>query len=167
MHFDPKPPAEIEKERAAQGVWPAGEYPFEVLEKAMIGQYESYTEERKSKSGNDMIQLVLSVKHPTGAKRVLRDWLVTEMAVKLHDASWACGLGTAYSTGKLEASNFIGKRGTLKLGIEKDKEGKYDDRNAVKGYVLGTGAVQDAYAPDPAPVAPAVSKDDIEDEIPF
>jgi hypothetical protein len=137
VQFQPKSKSEIEKERVAQGAWPVGNYEFEVLDRGKVGTFEFFTEERKSQNGNEMIQLVLSVTHPIGIKRVLRDYLLDSVAVKLHDAAAACGLIDQYNAGSLIADDFVGEKGVLKLGIEKDATGLYADRNNVRGYVIG------------------------------
>lgn len=145
---------EIEKERSAQGPW-VGEYPFEILDQAEIGEYIQYTQEKISKAGNPMIQLVMVFTHPTGHKRILRDWITSDNKVKLHDAMTACGL--TYGE-KVTANDFIRRRGVAILAKGKD------GYNEVRGYILNGApqAQKSSTTPSEAP-----KQDELEDSIPF
>jgi hypothetical protein len=68
---------------------------------------------------------------------VIPDYLVEKRAEKLKHAAAACGLLDKYETGSLPASDFRGKRGRLKLAVEKGKNG-YADRNVVADYLVTT-----------------------------
>jgi hypothetical protein len=82
-----------------------------------------------------MIELKVKVSGPDGSARIITDYLVEQRAYKLRHAAEACGLLDKYNTGCLTNSDFRKKRGKLKLGIEKDKTGKYPDKNVVADYV--------------------------------
>lgn len=155
MKFAPK----TDKEIAEMNLWQPGEYGFEILSDASLGPNHYATVDRTSKNGNDMIQLVVRVYNADGQFRVIVDYLLESMPSKLRHAALACGLKSQYEGGSLEASQFIGKTGNLKLKIQKDKTGEYADKNAISDYVVAEGNV-DAFVPpkghpvnDPAPIA--------------
>lgn len=155
MKFQPK----TDKELAEMNLWQPGNYSFEIIEQANLGQDFIRTEDRISKSGNDMIQLVLIVHNDNGGFRIMRDYLMEAMPHKLKHASETCGLLDKYETGELSAHEFVGKSGTLELKIEKDKSGQYPDKNAVRDYIVNNDT-------DITPL-PAKDSADIDDEIPF
>lgn len=132
MQFSPK----SEKEIRSALVWPAGEYAFDILERAMLGGHEIATCETRSESGKDMIQLVVRVSSKDQT-RVVIDYLIPEVAGKLRHACDACGLMAEYQAGELHAEDFIGRTGKLRLRIERAKGG-YTDRNTVADYVRGS-----------------------------
>lgn len=121
MRFTPKTEKEIQEEN----LWPTGEYAFEILE----------AENAVSKSGNDMIKLKVAIYNDDGNRRVAIDYLMEAISYKLRHACEACGLLEKYETGFLEAGDFIGKTGFLRLGVQKDKNGQYPDKNAVNDYL--------------------------------
>lgn len=151
MKFTPK----TESELSNMNLWPAGNYGFEVLEYAALGQTAIATDDDVSKNGNDMIRLVLNVFNDDGQSRIVIDYLLESTARKLHNAAYACGLENQYKIGELSAKDFIGKEGNLKLYISKDKSGKYGDKNAVADYLID----ESRYQPSPAAF--------IDDDIPF
>lgn len=161
MRFQPK----SEKEITEMNLWPAGEYGFEIIDNATLGKNAYSTVDRQSKNGNDMIQLVVKVYNADGQFRIIIDYLLEAMPAKLRHAAMSCGLVNEYESGTLEAINFIGKTGYLKLKIDKDKTGQYADKNGIADYVVSevdTGAV---YAPPKS--APANSAAIADDDIPF
>lgn len=152
MQFVPK----TDKELSEMNLWPAGEYGFEILEYANFGQNSYVTKDTKSSAGNEMILLVVKVVNNEGNSIIIIDYLLEKMAFKLKHAAYSCGLGDKYESGKLFATDFIGKSGNLKLKIDKDKDRKYPDKNGVADYVPLEDNKQ--YQE---------SKRDPEDEIPF
>lgn len=134
MQFTPKTEKEIEE----LGLWPDGQYGFEILEFATLGQNTLNTEDRQSSKGNEMIQLVLHVFDDEGQSKYVIDYLLEKIPAKLRNSAYACALGEKYETGTLTASDYIGKTGFLKLKTQKDKKGEYPDRNAVADYVPET-----------------------------
>ena len=126
MNFQPKTEQEIQDAK----LWKKGEYDFEVVE----------AEEKTSKaSGKPMIELRLRLTDGKVA-RTISDYLLAEMPEKLRHASEACGLLDRYDTGNLSGNEFKGRRGKLKLGIEKDKKKVYPDKNVVLDYVCAGSA---------------------------
>ena len=92
--------------------------------------------EKVSQSGhNPMIELKVKISRADGASRVIPDYLVEQRAEKLKHAAAACGLLDKYESGSLPGSDFRGKRGKLKLAVEKGKNG-YPDRNVIADYMV-------------------------------
>jgi len=54
---------------------------------------------------------------------------------KLSHAAKACGLHDKYAAGSIEASDFLGKQGRLKLGVERGKDG-YPAKNVISDYIF-------------------------------
>lgn len=147
MRFTPKSEKEINEER----LLPEGNYPFEI----------SAAESKKSKSGNDMIEILVRVYKPDGKFILVTDYLMEKMLYKLLHCCQACGLEGQYNQGLLEADMFIGKTGMLKLKV--DPEGQYPAKNSVKDYIKDAGKVE---IPKDN-IDKLTGKDDLEDEIPF
>ena len=126
MKFNPK----TEKEINDAGLWPNGVYAFKVMD----------AEERVSKAGNDMIVLKLKVYNNDGGCIHVDDYLLESMAFKLRHAAEACGLLPEYEAGDLSASNFDWAEGRLRLKIQRQKDGTYQDKNVVADYVVGPKA---------------------------
>ena len=124
MDFKPR----TEQEIADSKLWAKAVYPFEITEAV---------EKVSQSGGNPMIELKLKILRPDGASRVIPDYLVEKRAEKLKHAAAACGLLDKYETGSLPAGDFRGKRGKLKLAVEKGKNG-YADRNVVADYLVAT-----------------------------
>lgn len=156
MKFTPKSDKELAEER----LLPEGEYGFEI----------SGGEDKVSKKGNEMIELTVRVFKPDGNFNLVTDYLMEAILYKVSHAAKACGLEDKYESGDLHGEDFIGKTGMLKLGIQKDKEGQYPDKNVVKDYIVPKDGEENL--PPKGSVASAermdkAKKDDLEDEIPF
>jgi hypothetical protein len=123
MNFNP-----VAGERKAQRLFPKGDYEFLILE----------AEEKQSAAGNLMIALSIEVSDARGNKTTVKDYLVAKRAAKIRRAAYACGLGDRFNTGSMRDSDFIERRGRLRLGIEKDKTGEYPDKNIVVDYLAAT-----------------------------
>jgi hypothetical protein len=120
MNFEPKSEKEITDSR----LLPKGECDFEIIDAA----------EKKSAADNDMIELKVRVSNGTGQPRTLTDYLLPKRAGKLRNCCAACGLLDKYENGCLSDDDFPGKRGRLKLGIEKKKG--YPERNVIADYLV-------------------------------
>lgn len=153
MKFTPKTEKEIQEEN----LWPNGNYTFEIA-KANNGV---------SKNNNDMIVLQLNVFTEDGSRvQIVTDYLVEAVLYKLRHCADACGLLDKYEQGELNAEDFVGKSGTIKLGIQKDKTGEYDDKNVVKDYIVENKltAAQEKHTQDKGN---AFVSADLDDGIPF
>lgn len=122
MKFQPK--AEDECKKAFAPI-PKGEYDFEVLEAS----------DEVSKSGNDMIKINLAIWQ--GDKVICRvfDYLLSAMEAKLRHACDACGLLDRYQSGSLQAVDFVGRTGKVKIKIKKETA-DYPAKNEVEDYCL-------------------------------
>lgn len=121
MIFEPK----TEKQLAESRVLHAGVYQFEILE----------AWEKTSAAGNPMIELKVQVTNGNGISRTLADYLLPKgiRAEKLLHCCVACGLRERYDSGSVSHDDFVGKRGRLRLGIEKKKG--YPERNVIEDYL--------------------------------
>lgn len=121
ISFKPK----TEKELAEAKLWPKGDYAFEVLE----------AEEAEDKNGNGMFKLKVKVINDQGKSQNIFDYVSgTWMEFKLRHLAEACGLLAEYEGGEMEAFGLVGKTGYCKVGISKDKNGEYPDRNSIADY---------------------------------
>ena len=120
MNFQPKTEQEIQDAK----LWKKGDYDFAIEDAA----------EKQSKAGHPMIEVKLRISDGKGKSRVLTDYLLAETEEKLRHAASACGLLDRYETGSLAGAEFRGKRGRLKLIVEKAK-GEYGPKNAVADYI--------------------------------
>jgi hypothetical protein len=130
MKFQPK----TEKEIAEENLLPKGEYNYEVIA----------AEEKKSKSGNDMIAVKLRIFVGEDHGVTLTDYLMEAMARKLRNFCAQNGLLPQYESGTLRASDCEGKSGIAYVKIEKDKTGAYPDKNAIADYPVKRAASADA-----------------------
>jgi hypothetical protein len=121
MQFQPK--AEDEVKRAFAPI-PKGTYDFEVLEAS----------DEVSAKGNDMIKVNIAIWQ--GDKVLCRvfDYLLPSMEAKLRHACDACGLLDRYQSGSLQAVDFIGRAGKVRIKIKKETD-QYPAKNEVEDYV--------------------------------
>lgn len=145
MRFKPK----TEKEIAEEKIIPEGVYGFQI----------SNGEDKTSKAGNEMIELIVRVYKPDGNFILITDYLMEKISYKLRHAAEACGLLHEYESGVLVGDNFVGKTGELKLGI-KEASGDWPAKNVIKDYIVP----KDGEKPK---ALPAKSDDGFGDEIPF
>lgn len=146
MKFAPK----TEKEIMEANLVPAGTYDFEIFR----------AEEKKSKSGNDMIELGLKIFKPDGLFVMINDYLLESLEAKLRGAADACQLLHKYDLGELHAQDFVYKCGKVKIVIQKDETGKWADKNSVQSYVKKGAAMEATKA------APKIDEE-LNDDIPF
>jgi hypothetical protein len=142
MKFKPK----TEKELAEANLWEKGDYAFEILE----------AEDAQDKNGNDMLKLKVKVFKDSGASQNIFDYVSgTWMEYKLRHLAEACGMLADYENGELNSYEFVGKTGFCKVGISKDKNGEYPDRNGINDYLVDKPAskqtIQEALKDDSIP----------------
>lgn len=121
MNFTPK----TEEECNTRTLLPAGEYGATVFEAA----------DEKSKAGNDQIHLTLKVMASGGESNLVHDYLLDAMAGKLRHFCVSAGLMSEYEAGQLTARDCSGQDVRVRLAVEKDRDGKYADKNVVKDYL--------------------------------
>jgi len=132
MRFQPKSEKQIQEERFP--VLSPGKYPFEITDAK---------EDVSKSSGNPMIVLKIKIMdQELNALTYVRDYIMESIPYKLRHAAFACELGDRYDSGDLDAHMFVGKTGTLELVIQKDKSGKYPDKNSVQDYLLEDSSEQ-------------------------
>lgn len=142
MKFQPK----SEKEIAEANLWPNGEYPFEILE----------ADEAEDKNGNGMFKLKVKVFKENGASQNIFDYVSGAwMEFKLRHLAEAANLLVEYEQGEIEAYQLVGKTGTCKINVSKDKTGQYPDKNGIADYMV------------PGQAKAEKSKANDDDEVPF
>lgn len=125
MQFTPK----TEKEIIEANLWPASEYGFTIAK----------AEDTVSKGGNPMIKLTMNIVNNEARSMIIFDYLLEAIEYKLRHCAEACGLLGKYETGHLNAIDFEGKEGTLKLVIQKGNDQYPNDKNSVADYIVDSG----------------------------
>lgn len=118
MKFQPK----TREQFAESGLLRKGDYDYEILDAC----------ERKSARNNDMFEITVRISNGNGAAHELTDYLLPSRPELLNCCA-SCGLLDRYNEGLLSADDFPGKRGRLRLGIEKRKG--FPDRNQIEDYL--------------------------------
>lgn len=134
MNFQPL----SENQLADRKLLKAGVYNFKIIE----------AHERISNNGNDMFEIKLELSsNGSEPLRVLTDYLLPKgaRADKLLHCCAASGILDNYRRGCLSHDDFVGKRGRLRLGIEKKKA--FPDRNVVEDYVSAENGSQPGLKP--------------------
>lgn len=121
LNFTPRTEEELKKTL----LLPEGEYDFEV----------TGAEDTVSKQGNAMIKLTLKVFAPDGNTTPVYDYLLEALEYKVKHFCDSVGLINEYQAGTLDADMCSNRMGRCFLKIDKDKTGKYDDKNMVKDYI--------------------------------
>src|ERR1700686_4461052 len=119
MQFQAKTKQKIDDER----LLPKGDYDFEIED----------AEEKTSAAGHGMIELAVRVSNGNGHARKLTDYILPQRAEKLRNCCAACGILDKYNSGTVSDDDFPGKRGRLKLVVEKKKG--YAPRNVIADYL--------------------------------
>jgi len=151
MKFEPLTDEQIE---ALSPVFQPGKSKFKVLEAS----------ERKSKSGNDMIELKLELKDEDNRTTHVYDYLVSipTMMWKMKHFCESCKISNKYEEGTLKSLDCQGRVGICVSAIEKGK-GEYKDKVKIKDYCNDENphiaALKD--------ITGSTKKDDFNDDIPF
>ena len=106
-------------------VLPGAEYDFEVIRAS----------ESISSHGNDMIVLKLRV-GSNGTSKIVTDYIVAKQVRKVRMVARACGLLDLFESGEILAEHFMGRKGRVKLAVEKSVNPQYPDRNVVDRYAV-------------------------------
>lgn len=119
---------------------PKKEEELTALLKVGVGDFKVLkAESKKSKTGNPMIELILEVWDCEGNKSNIFDYLILnghDLSLrKIRHFCYSVGLESSYEEGKLNASQCADKFGKLQIGIQKDKNGQYPDKNSVQDYI--------------------------------
>lgn len=148
MRFTPK----TDKELAEENLLPKGDYDYEVAEAI---------DTTSKKSGAEMISLKLRIYHGEGGGRLVNDYLLESMAGKLKSFCDSHGLQRQYEAGTLCAADCIERTGSVAIGIEKDKSGKYPDKNTVFRYVAKAGETREQGKPNSDHFAGGIDDDPV------
>ena len=120
MHFQPRTEKEIEERQ----LLPRGEYAFHIIEAT----------ETTSLAGNPMIEMRVSVTK-NGYARVLPDYILPQRPAKSRNCCIACNVEDKYLSGSVTDHDLLGKRGKLRVGVERAKSG-YPQRNVIVDYLF-------------------------------
>jgi len=149
MQFKSKTEQQIQEE----SLIPAGDYDFTVQEAA----------DKKSKAGNDMIQLDMDI-YVGDKARPMKDWLMEQMAYKLRHFCYAVGIGAKYEAGTLSAQDCVGKSGKVRIVQKQNRD--YGLQNSVKDYVVSP-VREPGMSTEPRPIRPAPAPADDPSQSPF
>lgn len=123
LTYEPRSEEYLAEEAEKRGAWTQGVYHFDVNDAT----------NQTSKAGAPMIVVDISVFNDQGERKFLKDYLVAAMEFKLRHICETCGILDRYESGNLDASDFIGRSGRVKLGVE-PKTDKYPAKNVVRDY---------------------------------
>jgi hypothetical protein len=90
-------------------------------------------EEKKSSKGNDMYVLDLRVFH-NNRSFYWKDYIVVTQEFKFRRSCDTFGILNAYKSANVDASDYMGKSGKAKIGIQPEKDG-YPARNNIAEYL--------------------------------
>lgn len=124
MQFTPKTGKELQQENERL-LLPARKEPYPATVTKAV--------DKVSKSGNEMIEITLSVYSDDGSHRVVTDYLMAAMMHKLFHFAEATGLMDAYSEGTIRAADCEGREVFVKIGIDPAK-GDFAAKNVAKDY---------------------------------
>src|ERR1700734_1083586 len=119
MRFNLPTPEEI----AAKAIWPKAAYPFMIIDAV----------EKLANSGQPMIEIDVQISRRDGATRIIKDYLHVRRPEKLMGAAKAFGVAEKVRAGSLDADDVVGKKGTLRLGVEKRRG--FPDRNVILEFI--------------------------------
>lgn len=114
---------------------------IDLLEKG-DGDYEVIKAVRKDSKSNGlpMIELQLKVWDHNGTQGLVYDYLMLTGSKfslrKIRHFCYSNGMESFYESGKLSASDCEGKTGKCYIGIQKDKNGQYPDKNIIADYTM-------------------------------
>ena len=142
MKFDPS--VDVDEGRGEFSLLPKGDYDAVVTSAT----------DKTSKSGNEMIELGVQVFAPDGSERYIWTYLVAipSMQWKTKRFAESAGLSSKYETGELAAADCEGCNCRVAVDIEKDKSGKFPDKNTIKDFSASTdsAAGRDAESQQPS-----------------
>ena len=153
MRFTPK----TEQQIAEENLVPDGLYDFEV----------ATSEEKVSKSGNDMIVVTLKVYDVTGRFVLVTDYLLESFLPKLLAFCKETGLRSSYDDGTLSSDDLPNRTGKVQIAVE--QKGDYPAKNVVKWYGEKTKRAEDMPKEELPPPSQRKSQQPVleEDDIPF
>ena len=155
MNFKPKSEKELQQDNERLLLPSRKEpYPAKVIKAT----------DKVSKSGNEMIEITLSIFADDGTSRFVTDYLMAAMMHKLFHFAEATGLMDAYGAGTICAGDCEGREVFVKLGIDPAK-GEFAAKNVVKDYISPKSEAR--HEAVNMPPSPPADKDLAKDDIPF
>lgn len=133
------------------------EAPSMLLPKGIYNFHVSNAEDTTSKSGNEMIKLTLKVFDTKGKAHTVWDYLIDLESQWYKSKHFLQTCGMTYEKVDLKSVNCLGKSGKVIIDIQKDKDGKYPDKNVVRDYAKPDHLVEKSLS----------SEAFTDDEIPF
>lgn len=139
---------------------------FPLLEPGIYNFTVTKAEQKRSKSGNPMIELTLHVWDNTGKEFNVFDYLIAtpNMMWKIKHFCDSVGLSQEYADGKFNEHMAVGRSGKADFIFQKGKAkeggGFYKDKNAVEDYVMTDKGAQ-KYNPS------ETDSKEFDDSIPF
>lgn len=146
MKYNPISEEEINAQRGMLKEGPAN---FEVIK----------ANDKISKAGNEMIELLLKVWDSDGKEGGIFDYLVSNAQWKIKHFYESIGDSALYTGGEIKSSNLIGSSGKAIIAIQKDLTGKHPDRPKIKDYLKSNGISNEE--------ANKIFNNENEDDIPF
>jgi hypothetical protein len=126
MKFDPV----SDEEYKGRGQWAEDWY------SAMICTHADAVTEGTSKGGNRFFKVQIDVFNGSGATKRITAVIMVDghYGWQFRSAAEAFGVLDKYHAGELGAEDLKGREGWVQLGIEKDPEGKWPDKNRIVDY---------------------------------
>ena len=148
MRFKPMSEEDIQ----AMNLLPPGVYQFEVIDAV----------EKKDKNNKEFMALILKVWDNDGRERKVFSNLFTERLLRHFCVS--TNMIEKYEMGVINPIDCLGKSGCAEFGIEKDKTGKWPDKNSVIDFITKDSfrAINNA-----ATEAPIKKANEFDDDLPF
>ena len=155
MQFVPK----SEKQIIEAGLWPAGQYDFEITkaERAVSGA-------ASKEPGTEFIKLNVRLWNAEGSTRFVNGILHPAMEAQLRHFCDAGGLLAKYEAGTLEAHDCLGVSGRLKLKI-KAEDGNFPAKNEIADFIVPKKENNPISAPKTEASTPQQHKEG--DDVPF
>lgn len=151
-----------ETEYRQRNVLLAGWYP------ATISDAPDGCVEKLSKNGNLMFETKFQVFTENGSMRMLTSYIMADgkAAFQLRSAAEAFDVLEQYKAGTLSEEDMKGKSGYVKVAVQSDPDGVYDDKNVIRDFkksAPGTIKASDV----PKPTSTNKASEDLDDGIPF
>lgn len=132
MKITPRSEEEISK----IGLLEEGIYNFEIVS----------SEEKISKSGNEMIEIEIMVERNDYSKKYIKDYLLNNdnqgMQFKLRHLFDSIGKINIYNSGEINSSVLEGCKGKAIIKIYHDEHSNYPPKNIVKDYIKNNDSVK-------------------------
>ena len=154
--------AEHQKEQKLRFVWPIGWY------SAMISDAPDGCTEGLGSSGNMYFKTIFIVYNDEGKEKKVFNYVMAEgkAAFQLRSLAEAVGALDEYKAGILDEDTLKGKTCFVKLGLEKDENGKYDPKNIITQFATTLPGKEKSLAPGKK-MTKKENEADLGDSIPF